>query len=147
MPIVTNQVAIHGVDFDEIWGVLCDFEKYPELMEDVLSVKYVLRDGETSVSDWRILLNGSEMSWQERDVYKGNRVIEFEQVEGDLEVWRGSWAIVEQPENALVRLEVEFDIGIPSLGATLDPIGIRAIKSNSMQMLNAIKERSLGVGS
>ena len=146
MPLVSNEVVIHGVNLDEIWVILCDFEKYPDLMEDVLSVKYVSRDGKTSVSDWRILLNGSEMSWRERDVYKDNRVIEFEQLDGDLEIWRGSWAIVEQDENALVRLEVEFDIGIPSLAATLDPIGIRAIKSNSLQMLNAIKERSLGVG-
>ncbi|MGB7369907.1 type II toxin-antitoxin system RatA family toxin [Erythrobacter sp.] len=145
MPIVSNEVTIEGVQTDEIWTVLCDFERYPDLMEDVLSVTYVSRDKLTSISDWRILLNGSEMSWRERDCYQDNKVVEFEQIEGDLEIWRGSWAIIEEGENALVRLEVEFDIGIPSLAATLDPIGIRAIKTNSLQMLNAIRARSLSV--
>ena len=65
--------------------------------------------------------------------------IEFDQIEGDLELFRGEWRLERMGDGVEITLDVEFDVGIPSLASVLNPIGIQAIRANSRQMLNAIK--------
>ncbi len=92
----------------------------------------------TALSSWRVLLNGSELTWDEKDFFHPPHRIDFDQTEGDLEVFRGSWTLSETADGVNVLLEIEFDLGIPSLAAVLDPVGIQAIHSNSRSMLTAI---------
>jgi ribosome-associated toxin RatA of RatAB toxin-antitoxin module len=141
MPVVRTSVDIPGVGIDHVWNVVCDFESHPEYMPDVLDIRYLERDGDTALSSWRVLLNGSELTWDERDFFHPPHRIDFDQTEGDLEVFRGSWTLSETATGVNVLLEIEFDLGIPSLAAVLDPVGIQAIHSNSRSMLSAISER------
>jgi uncharacterized membrane protein len=142
MPYVENRVIIEEVSLDTVWQVMCDFEAFPQLMQDVLEVKCFERAGDTLKSSWRVLLNGSELTWVEWDQFIDRREIRFHQIEGDLEVWEGNWRIGLQRGAVVVDLSVRFDLGIPSLAHILDPIGIRAITANSRQMLEAINRNS-----
>ncbi|WP_055480119.1 SRPBCC family protein [Sphaerimonospora mesophila] len=141
MPIVRTSVDIPGVNIEYVWNVVCDLEKHPEYMADVLEIRYLERNAETALSSWRVLLNGSELTWEEKDVFHPPYRIDFDQTDGDLEVFRGSWTLKEIEDGVNVVLEIEFDLGIPSLAAVLDPVGIQAIHSNSRSMLTAISER------
>ncbi|MCO5060340.1 MAG: hypothetical protein M9905_21190, partial [Rhizobiaceae bacterium] len=69
-------------------------------------------------------------------------LIEFEQIDGDLEVWKGKWELLRDGDNLSAALTVDFDIGIPSLSEILDPIGERAIRANCRQMLDAIRQHA-----
>ena len=141
MPIVRTSVDVPGVDIHHVWGTVCDFEKYPQYMTDVLEIRYLDRTATEARSAWEVLLNGSVLTWEERDVFTAPHRIDFDQIEGDLEVFRGSWVLQETTGGVAVTLEIEFDLGIPSLAAVLDPVGIQAIESNSRSMLNAISGR------
>jgi ribosome-associated toxin RatA of RatAB toxin-antitoxin module len=141
MPLVSSLVPLKGVTAHDIWPILRDFGTYPTFMTDVLQVDVLENSVDTIVSRWRVLLNGSELTWTEKDVLVENVSITFEQIDGDLEAWHGAWRIVPTSECLIVRLDVVFDIGIPSLAEILDPIGIRAVKANSRQMLDAIGSR------
>ncbi|MFD8498253.1 type II toxin-antitoxin system RatA family toxin [Amycolatopsis sp. NPDC059657] len=141
MPIVYTSVDIADATLDHVWDVVCAFDRYPPLMPDVLEVNFLERSETEAVSAWRVLLNGSEMTWEERDVFVPKSRIDFEQIDGDLEVFRGSWLLSEIEGGVRVSLSLEFDMGIPSLAAVLDPIGIQAIESNSRTMLTAISEQ------
>lgn len=141
MPVVTTSLQIPDVAIEHVWAVVCDFERHPEYMRDVLEVRYLERGQDTALSAWRIMLNGSELSWQERDVFTAPHRIDFDQIDGDLEVFRGSWVLTQVGSAVEVRLEIEFDIGIPSLTEVLDPLGIQAIQANSRSMLTAIAAR------
>jgi ribosome-associated toxin RatA of RatAB toxin-antitoxin module len=134
-------VDIADVTLDHVWEVVCEFERYPALMPDVLDVTFLDRDEHKATSAWKVLLNGSEMSWEEVDVFTPRSRIDFDQIDGDLEVFRGSWFLEPVGDGVRVSLSLEFDMGIPSLAAVLDPIGIQAIESNSRSMLNAIREQ------
>jgi hypothetical protein len=92
-----------------------------------------------------VLLNGSELTWVEADQFVDRKEITFYQTEGDLEVWEGTWRLRTEGRAVIVDLTVLFDLGIPSLAHILDPIGIRAIKANSRQMLEAINRNSRGM--
>lgn len=137
MPVVETSLKIESVSIERVWKVLCDFERYPETMPDVLEVQ-CYGDEDPFRSSWKVLLNGSELTWDERDVFFPMERIEFDQIEGDLEVYKGEWRLKDEGDNVIVTLEIEFDIGIPSLADLLNPIGVKAITSNSRQMLEAI---------
>jgi len=138
MPLVENRVIIKDADLDTVWRVMCDFESFPRLMQDVIEVTCFDRTPDSCQSSWKVLLNGSELTWIEHDTFKDRQEIAFHQLEGDLEIWHGKWQIRPEAGQIVVDLIVEFDLGIPSLAAILDPIGIRAIAANARQMLEAI---------
>jgi ribosome-associated toxin RatA of RatAB toxin-antitoxin module len=138
MPTVTCSIEIAGASMAKVWDALCDFESYPHTMQDVIEVQILKSTATESHSSWRVLLNGSELTWTERDVYDAPYGIVFEQLEGDLETYRGAWVLLPLDDRVKVTLEIEFELGIPSLAALLDPIGIEAIRTNSAAMLAAI---------
>jgi uncharacterized membrane protein len=145
MPLVESRVVIEDVDLGKVWDVMRDFESFPRLMQDVLDVRCFDHTGDELKSEWRVLLNGSELTWVEADKLVDRKEITFYQIEGDLEIWEGTWRLRPEGRTVVVDLTVMFDLGIPSLAHILDPIGIRAIKANSRQMLEAINRNSRGV--
>lgn len=145
MPDVNSSLSMGQMDRDLLWRTLCDFERYPDFMQDVLEVRVERRADAQIISHWRVLLNGSELSWTERDVLTDDHRIVFEQIDGDLEVWQGEWRLLTAEDGSLsVQLDVSFDLGIPSLAEVLHPIGERAIRANSRQMLEGIRTRVAG---
>lgn len=145
MPDVNSNLHLGPMDRDVVWAALCDFARYPDFMRDVLSVDVERVSPTEVISHWRVLLNGSELSWTERDILTPDHRIVFEQTDGDLEVWHGEWRLISAPDQGLtVALDVTFDLGIPSLADVLHPIGERAIRANSRQMLEGIRDRVAG---
>lgn len=140
MPTVQTSVHLGACARSHVWPILTDFVRYPDFMADVLDVRVDSRQGDRLVSTWRVLLNGSELTWTERDLLVFEDRIEFEQIDGDLEVWEGTWQLIERDDGLHVQLHVRFDIGIPSLADVLHPIGERAIRANSRQMLEGIRD-------
>lgn len=144
MPRVETCIAISQSNVRDVWETVCDFEKYPQVMADVLDIRFLERNEGVALSSWKVLLNGSELEWIERDRFTPLERIQFEQVEGDLEEFRGEWRFSESQSQVIVTLVVDFDLGIPSLAAILDPIGIAAIRANSKQMLASIHRMTVG---
>ncbi|MGI4861652.1 MAG: type II toxin-antitoxin system RatA family toxin [Janthinobacterium lividum] len=143
MPQVSSSVFLGDCSRADVWPILSDFSRYPDFMADVLEVLVPPHgDGEIH-STWRVLLNGSELTWTERDRLIINERIDFEQTDGDLETWFGEWVLIERTDGLYVDLNVTFDIGIPSLADVLHPIGERAIRANSRQMLDGIRDQIL----
>ena len=141
MPTVITSLNLGDCSKSQVWPILADFAHYSDFMADVLEVRVDSRSGNETFSTWRVLLNGSELTWTEKDVLVHEQRIEFEQIDGDLDVWRGTWSLVDRPDGLHVDLHVVFDIGIPSLADVLNPIGERALRANSRQMLEGIKDR------
>ncbi|AJK49047.1 type II toxin-antitoxin system RatA family toxin [Burkholderia plantarii] len=141
MPQVLNSVFLGRFERADVWPILADFARYPDFMPDVLEVQVPPAAGGEMHSTWRVLLNGSELTWTEADRLVEHERIEFHQTDGDLETWYGEWVLVERDDGLHVDLSVTFDIGIPSLADVLHPIGERAIRANSQQMLAGIRDR------
>ncbi|MEH0020548.1 MAG: SRPBCC family protein [Desulfobacter sp.] len=140
MPVVKTSMEITDIDIDVLWKNISAFDRYPNFMDDVLEVTCD-SDENGPTSAWTVMLNGSELSWIERDEFHPPEKIVFEQIEGDVDVYKGTWEIDynEAERKAVVTLETEFDLGIPSLADMLNPMGIEAIKNNSAKMLSAIQ--------
>ena len=67
MPRVITTVDLADLAELDVWPTLVNFERYPDLMEDVVRVQVLERSETSMVSSWEVLLNGSQFTWTERD--------------------------------------------------------------------------------
>jgi ribosome-associated toxin RatA of RatAB toxin-antitoxin module len=144
MPAVDVESAIQ-ISRDRVWAAMLDIESFPDYMDNVLAAKILtLDDGTHRVSEWSAMLKGSILEWVEDERIDVNRhIIEFDQVDGDLDIFRGTWSVHEDGDLSVVRLQAEFEIGIPLLADMLNPVAARALRDNQEQMLRSLEERVL----
>lgn len=144
MPRVQVDLIIEA-DVDVVWKTVCDVESYPRCMDNVRSVRVLGQDGDGRTTAWSVLLKGSILEWSESErIDDVRRRLEFTQIDGDLDVFTGYWAVVEEgPARTRVTLDIEFEIGIPLLAPMLDPVAERALRDNSVQMLLGLESRAV----
>lgn len=123
---------------EDVWAALKNFERYADFMQDVISVEVDRIDSSQWVSSWNVRLNGVQFSWVENDILEAPHRLSFELVEGDVEMLAGEWLITQLPDGVEVTLAMEFDLGIPSMSETLDPLARRALKSNVDGLLKGL---------
>lgn len=145
MPKVDVQSQIR-VPAERVWAAILDVESFPDYMPNVLRAEVVSLsdDGRERVSSWSARLKGSVLEWVEHErIDHGRRLIEFTQVDGDLDVFRGTWQVTPGDDDTVttVRLQAEFEIGIPLLADMLDPVAARALRDNQEQMLRSLEAR------
>lgn len=145
MPKVDVQSQIR-VPAERVWAAILDVESFPDYMPNVLRAEVVSLsdDGCERVSSWSARLKGSVLEWVENErIDHGRRLIEFTQVDGDLDVFRGTWQVTPGDDDTVttVRLQAEFEIGIPLLADMLDPVAARALRDNQEQMLRSLEAR------
>ncbi len=113
----------------EAFARIGNFGRYPAVVEVVRSVLvHPASDQDRLTSDWEVYFRNGILRWTELDVF--DRVglrIEFEQLHGDFEVFRGSWKVIPAASGCIVTFDAEFDFGIPSLAGILDPIAGRVL--------------------
>ena len=134
---------VPGVSCEQVWATIVRIDAYPAFMDQVVAVEVLHggrgQDGVERESAWTALFNGNELRWTQRDRTDGaNHTLYFEQIEGDLAVWRGSTKVAPVSGGACVVYEIEFDLGVPALAHLLHPLAERAIRANCEQMLSAL---------
>jgi uncharacterized membrane protein len=147
MTSVVVERLMKGVHADRVWEIASNLTAYPKFMDQVMSVELLNLPAGAHGTSWTVLFNGNELRWDEIDSFEPTqRRMTFEQIDGDLAQWRGSFVAVERNGGVAARYEVEFDLGIPALAHVLHPLGETAIRSNCEQMLQEIEVRSLALG-
>jgi len=128
---------------DEVYRIAGDMESYPAIMDNVDSVVVTERgDGYTHTA-WDTRLHGRRIKWTERDDFDPeNLCIRYHLLEGDLKKFEGEWRFEPAEGGTKVTLTVDFDFGIPTLAAILNPVARLVVKENCRQMLEAIKARA-----
>jgi ribosome-associated toxin RatA of RatAB toxin-antitoxin module len=103
------------VDATTAYDRICDFDRYPELTDTVVSVELGDADHEAVVSSWTVKFRRGLMRWTERDTFDRDAgTIEFEQLLGDFASFRGVWRVTATEEGAEIVFTAEFDLGMPT---------------------------------
>ena len=141
MPYVETSIEI-AAPRQVIYELAKDMERYPEFMPDVESVKVVSRNGNTTVTRWKTLVEEAPIEWTEEDIFDDiNTRIDYRLIEGDLDKFEGAWTFDERDGRTFVKLGVDYDFGVPSLSELIGPILQKKVEENSMMMLKALKEK------
>ncbi|MEU6229181.1 SRPBCC family protein [Streptomyces sp. NPDC047042] len=145
---VIVQVVAEERTARQAYDLICDFRRYPELTDKVNEVVVHPPEADGSLrSDWSVIFRNGMMRWSELDRFVPETLtVEFEQIKGDFEVFRGSWACEEREEEGegsvtLVTFRSEFDLGIPSLAEILDPVAESTLRDNILRILEGLMGR------
>ncbi|AIF51587.1 type II toxin-antitoxin system RatA family toxin [Pelosinus sp. UFO1] len=141
MPYVEVMISV-SCDRAKIYPILKDMEKYPDFMNDLVSVEVLERTGNTTVTKWVSNVDGRVIKWTELDTFDDeNMHISYKQVEGDLKKMEGEWLLTPNSEGTEIKLTVDFEFGIPMISGLLNPILKKKVRDNSINMLKAVKEK------
>lgn len=131
----------------EVYPFVKNMEKYPEFMQDLVSVEVLERAENSTITKWVSNVDGRIIKWTEKDVFDDeNFHISYQQTTGDLKKFAGEWILTPISEGTEVKLTVDFEFGIPMIAGLLNPILKKKVRLNSENMLKAIKaqvEKSL----
>jgi ribosome-associated toxin RatA of RatAB toxin-antitoxin module len=139
MPYVETAIDI-AAPARVIYELAKDMESYPEFMPDVETVKIVSRDGNSTTTRWKTLVEEAPIEWTEVDVFDDARTrIDYRLIEGDLDKFEGAWTFAEHDGVTHVVLSVDYDFGVPTLAELIGPTLQKKVEENSLMMLSALK--------
>lgn len=141
MPCVEVSLPVAAPQ-EVIYNILKDMNKYPEFMNDLVSVTVLEREENQTITHWISNVDGRIIQWTERDIFDDEQMqITYSQIAGDLRKMEGSWVLTPVVEGTEIKLIVDFDFGIPMISGLLHPILKKKVRINSENMLYAIKRR------
>jgi len=142
MPYVETAIDI-AAPARAIYELAKDMERYPEFMPDVETVVVIKRDGNTTTTRWKTLVEEAPIEWTEVDVFDDEHTrIDYRLIEGDLDKFEGAWTFEERDGITHVVLGVEYDFGVPTLAELIGPTLQKKVEENSLMMLTALKSRA-----
>lgn len=140
MPTTTVSQRIACEDSRAVYALICDMERFPSFMPDLVSVTVLEREAGRTVTAWEAKVDGLTLRWQEEDTFDEARMrISYRQLAGDLRRFEGAWQIVPEDGGARVELTADFDLGIPMLAPLVEPLLTKRIEENCRGMLRAIE--------
>lgn len=123
---------------EEVYTILCDFERYPEFSDAVRSVTIDVSEGKP-ISSWETNFRSGILAWKEIDYFdRAAGTISFEQIEGDIAHFSGQWIAEPIDDGVLIHFRAQFDMGMPSLSNILDPIAEHALRENIIAIIRGL---------
>jgi ribosome-associated toxin RatA of RatAB toxin-antitoxin module len=123
----------------DVYRTLTDFTRYPELSDAVREVTVTQVDDDTAVSSWEVTFRAGILRWTEEDRFdRAAMTITFVQLEGDIALFDGSWAVTDADGGAEIVFAARLDMGIPSLADALEPIAVRALVDNTVSIVTGL---------
>lgn len=130
MAKVAVQCLVRDADVTEALRHVTDYRNWPEASETIreVVVEPPGDDGSYTVH-WKVTFRGGLMQWSERDRLDIDALVHtFDLIEGDPHGFSGTWTAAERDGGCELRMDAEFDLGMPSLSHVLDPIAVEALE-------------------
>jgi len=139
MPTVTLTGRLPRGDAGLVFARIADFPGYTRYTDAVREVVIDRVDGDTVASTWSVNFRRGVMRWSEVDrIDPRRRTIDFTQTAGDFARFAGSWRVGADGPGVEVVFRAEFDIGMPSLAAMIDPVAENALVHNMRLILRGL---------
>jgi coenzyme Q-binding protein COQ10 len=142
MPYVETAIAI-AAPARVVYELAKDQERFPQFMPDVETVTVLERRSDCIITRWKTLVEEAPIEWTEEDRFDDERLrIDYKLIEGDLDKFEGSWTFEERDGVTYVRLDVDYDFGVPTLAELIGPTLQKKVVENSEMMLAALKRQA-----
>lgn len=137
----TVRVHLHvpGQAAADVYRTLSDFSRYPVLSDSVRTVVVTEVSDDVTVSTWEVTFRAGLLRWTEEDRFDREALtITFNQIDGDIELFDGSWEVTATEGGTAVAFAARLDMGIPSLADALEPIAARALIENTVSIVDGL---------
>ncbi|MCX4782642.1 type II toxin-antitoxin system RatA family toxin [Streptomyces sp. NBC_01264] len=145
---VELEACVRSEKARHVYDNVLRWERYPELAPHVQSTTvHATHPDPEAGSSWELHFRSGLLRWTERDRFLPDQLeIQFEQTEGDFDVFSGTWRLEQRGDDVAVRFSADFDFGIPSLEGILDPIAERVIRETVAWAVTGLFPRTDLVG-
>ena len=137
----TGLLAVEDIEDIRLraYAIMRDLERYPAYMPSVNSIDILERKDNEMTTRWDAEIDGAPICWVQTVLtLDESQEMFFEAIEGDFEVFKGKWSVIESGGQVCLELLVEYRLGIPVIEDVLGPILKEKVKANSEAMLDAI---------
>ena len=147
MGLVKSEITVKA-DPVKTFRVAQEVEKYPQFMPDVEEIKVLERrdDGYSRVfwaAHAKVASIDKLVKWVEDEWWHEETLTSrFELVEGDYKHYFGDWTFENSGGGTKITLTVDYDLGLPLIGAMINKLLDRIVQKNLDSMLSAIKTRA-----
>jgi ribosome-associated toxin RatA of RatAB toxin-antitoxin module len=118
---------------------LAAFTDYPEHARAVLSAEVSDMTESSCISRWAFAFRGGVLRWTETDRFdRAAGRIDFDQIDGDLEVFTGYWQVNPLAGGSEVIFDLLFDLGLPTLAEFLEPVAANATIENMTSLITGL---------
>jgi ribosome-associated toxin RatA of RatAB toxin-antitoxin module len=126
---VEIELPVTGHDPTAVYTALCAFERFPEHVAALRSVR-VAHSGDGRLwSSWELLVRGGVLRWTEQDRFdRRGLAIRFRQTGGEMAHFGGAWRVAATPNGCVVRFVADFALEGAALSGLLEPIVERALR-------------------
>ena len=101
-------------DRKTLYSLLKNMEYFPRFISGVESINVKRLSDHLVVSNWRINVDGTIVTWEEEDIFNDkNYSIDFRMREGDYGAYEGSWKLNENDKGTEINLTAKIDWNFP----------------------------------
>ncbi|MDK2897749.1 MAG: hypothetical protein PWP04_1869 [Candidatus Atribacteria bacterium] len=127
---------------EKVYQKAKDIENLANFLPNLKEVKIINQEGNRVESFWRGEFQGREIKWWENDWWDdANWECRFESPRGDFKQYQGVWRFALEGEGKTrVELEIEYDLGIPLVGALISNFLRKTMLDNAEAMLQGLQQ-------
>lgn len=137
-----NDVITIQQSIDKVFLEAQNIEQLAKFLPDLQEVRILKKNINEVDSFWKGSFQGREVKWTERDIWdETNKECRFFILEGDFKVYQGVWRFIPlSDKETKVELEIEYDLGLPLVGALINAFLKKKMYENTQAMLKALKQ-------
>lgn len=120
--------------------------EFPEYMPNVKEVSVIEKRHNVMKTKWRVQVDGVPISWTEEDrLAFDDNAIYFNEIEGDLEEFKGQWSFADHPEGTEVIVNVFLKVGIPAIKDFADAYIQKLVTRNFEAILDSLERKIITI--
>ncbi len=125
------------------YNLLKEMEQFPWFIAGVENIKVRDLSGNKKISEWKIDIMGTPISWKEEDIFDNqNMQIRFKMVEGSFANYSGKWKVLKSRTGATISFSVNIDWSVADLKGPLGPILDHKARLAARWVLREIREKA-----
>lgn len=130
-------------DIETIVGLTDRVTELPYLMPEIEEIKILKSNGNKRISQWKVSSYGITLEWKQEDIinFEENN-FRFKMIEGNMRKYEGWWNFEKLNGRTKVTLTLEIEIGIPLIGAFINSMLQKKLKTSLDNLLEIIKKEA-----
>lgn len=126
-----------------VYNLLKEMERFPWFIAGVESVRARELSENKKITEWKIDIMGTPMSWKEEDIFDNkNMGIRFRMLEGSFADYYGKWKVSKSLTGTMISFSVNIDWSVADLKGPLGPILDQKARLAVKWILREIREKA-----
>lgn len=128
MPTINSSIIIEESK-ENLFSLIKNMSSFPRFIAGVESIKIEKISENVSISEWRVNVAGTTLTWSEEDIFNvKDFIIDFKMLHGDFGQYSGRWRISDTPKGSKLTMVANIEWDMPNINHAIAAIIDRKTK-------------------